>query len=90
MENFTTSTANHQVGKVNSKTTKMPEATKPPNLSFEEHMQGLVDDKYNREYKLDRKTRAKAIEILKDYYAKNQEEANVSCYRMGSRAYRII
>lgn len=53
-------------------------------------MQGLVDDKYNREYKLDRKTRAKAIEILKDYYAKNQEEANVSCYRMGSRAYRII
>ena len=54
-------------------------------------MQGLVDDKYNREYKLDRKTRAKALEILKDYYAKNQEEANVSSLGLyASRAYRII
>ena len=41
-------------------------------------MCNLIDDKYNREYKLDRKTRAKAIEILNDFYLNNQEEANVS------------
>ena len=46
--------------------------------TFEELVRNLIDDKYNREYKLDRKTRAKAIEILKDFYAKNQAEANVS------------
>lgn len=46
--------------------------------SFEGYMRSLIDDKYNREYKLDRKTRSKAIEILRDYYAKNQDEANVS------------
>ena len=51
-------------------------------------MRSLIDDKYNREYKLDRKTRAKAIEILNDYYAKNQVEANVSEVR--SPAFRII
>ena len=40
-------------------------------VSFETLVRNLIDDKYNREYKLDRKTRTKAIEILNDFYAKN-------------------
>ena len=43
-------------------------------VSFDKLVRSLVDDKYNREYKLERKTRAKAIEILKDYYDKHQDE----------------
>lgn len=39
-------------------------------------MRSLIDDKYNREYKLDKRTRAKALEILTDYFAKHQDEAN--------------
>ena len=31
----------------------------------------LIDDKYNREYKLDKKTREKAFEILNEYYSKS-------------------
>mmetsp|Transcript_47632 Transcript_47632/g.62961 ORF Transcript_47632/g.62961 Transcript_47632/m.62961 type:complete len:85 (+) Transcript_47632:397-651(+) len=48
-------------------------------VAFDELVRSLVDDKYNREYKLDKKTRAKALEILTDYFAKHQDEAtNVS------------
>jgi len=39
-------------------------------------VRSLIDDKYNREYKLDKRTRAKALEILTDYFAKHQDEAN--------------
>ena len=46
--------------------------------NFDHLVRNLIDDKYNREYKLDRKTRTKAHEILKDYYTKNLDEANVS------------
>lgn len=46
--------------------------------NFDDLVRNLIDDKYNREYKLDRKTRAKALEILKDYYTKNLDEDNVS------------
>lgn len=42
----------------------------PPTNSFEALVRSLVDDKYNREYKLDKRTRSKAIEILNDFYAK--------------------
>jgi len=49
-----------------------------PTSNFSGLVRGLIDDKYNREYKLDRRTRAKAIETLNDYYKKNQDEANVS------------
>ena len=60
-------------------TKNVNQATGPATTgSFESYMRSLIDDKYNREYKLDRKTRSKATEILRDYYAKNQEEANVS------------
>ena len=38
----------------------------------------MIDDKYCKEYKLDRDTRAMAIEILFCYYNKNQAETNVS------------
>lgn len=48
------------------------------NQQFDATIRKLIDDKYNKEYKLDRQTRAKAIEILTDYYNKNLEEANVS------------
>ena len=41
-------------------------------------MRNLINDKYNKEHKLDRETKAKAIEILIDYFNKNQPEANVS------------
>lgn len=46
--------------------------------TFETHLRSLIDDKYNREYKLDKKTRSKALEILHDFFAKNQSQANVS------------
>ena len=47
--------------------------------TFDETVRSLVEDKYNREYKLDKKTKAKALDILTDYYAKHQDEAtNVS------------
>lgn len=47
--------------------------------SFDAVVHNLLDDKYNREYKLDKKTREKAFEIITDYYAKHQDEAaNVS------------
>lgn len=50
--------------------------------SLEVTIRNLVDDKYNREYKLDRKTRTKAIEILNDYFAKHEDEAtNVSALK---------
>ena len=51
----------------------------PGRSSFDALVRNLIDDKYNREYKLDKKTRAKALEILDDYYAKHEDEAtNVS------------
>ena len=34
-------------------------------------LRNLIDDKYNREYKLDKKTRARALEILLLFYAKH-------------------
>jgi len=34
----------------------------------------LVNEKYTQEYKLDRKTRQKAEEILKEYFKKNPQE----------------
>ena len=46
-------------------------ASGPAEDSFEALLRSMVDDKYNREYKLDKKTRAKAVEILLDYFAKN-------------------
>ena len=53
-------------------------------------MRNLIDDKYNREYKLDRRTRAKAIEILNDYYKQNKNEANVSALWLFKTALLII
>lgn len=47
----------------------------PGRSSFDALVRNLIDDKYNREYKLDKKTRAKALEILDDYYAKHEDEA---------------
>lgn len=41
--------------------------------SFDALVRNLIDDKYNREYKLDRKTRAKATEIVMDYYSKHAD-----------------
>ena len=46
--------------------------------TFNELVRSLVMDKYNREYKLDQKTRHKAIEILSDFFAKREDQANVS------------
>lgn len=43
--------------------------------AFDALVRNLINDKYNREYKLDKKTRAKAIEILTDYFAKHSDEA---------------
>ena len=43
-----------------------------------ELVRSLVMDKYNREYKLDQKTRSKAIEILTDFFAKKEDQVNVS------------
>ena len=48
------------------------------NKEFDSTVRNLIDDKYCKEYKLDRDTRAMAIEILFCYYNKNQAEANVS------------
>jgi len=41
----------------------------------------LVNEKYTQEYKLDRKTRQKAEEILKEYFKKNPQE----CLTVSSR-----
>ena len=48
------------------------------NRQFDANVRNLIDDKYNKEYKLDRETRVKAIEILFDYFNKNQFQVNVS------------
>ena len=54
----------------------------PGRSSFDAQVRNLIDDKYNREYKLDKKTRAKALEILTDYYSKHEDEVtNVSKWR---------
>ena len=48
--------------------------TRPPTSSkydLEATVTNLIDDKYNREYKLDKKTREKAFEILNEYYSKS-------------------
>lgn len=47
------------------------------NEEFHATVQNLIEDKYNKMYKLDRQTQAKAIEILVDYFNKNKAEANV-------------
>ena len=46
--------------------------------TFGERVRSLVMDKYNREYKLDQKTRHKAIEILSDFFTKREDQVNVS------------
>ena len=46
--------------------------------TLEATVRNLVEDKYTRDYKLDKKTRSKALEILKDFYAKNHDDSNVS------------
>jgi len=46
--------------------------------TFDAHVRNLIDDKYNREYKLHKETRSKAIEILSDFFAKHTDQANVS------------
>ena len=38
----------------------------------------LIHEKYTQEYKLDRKTRQKAEEILKEYYQRNPQTIDVS------------
>lgn len=38
----------------------------------------LLDEKYKVEYKLDRHTRAKALEILSDYFRRNPDELTES------------
>ena len=48
------------------------------NRQFDASVRNLIDDKYNKEYKLDRETRVKAIEILFDYFNKNQFQVDVS------------
>lgn len=40
----------------------------------------LIHEKYTQEYKLDRKTRAKAEEILKEYYQRNPEDIEVRTF----------
>ena len=48
-------------------------ATKGSKYDLEVTVTNLIDDKYNREYKLDKKTREKAFEILNNYYSKCEE-----------------
>ena len=38
----------------------------------------LLNEKYTAEYKLDRHTKVKALDILNDYFRKNPEELTVS------------
>ena len=44
----------------------------------------LIHEKYTQEYKLDRKTRQKAEEILKDYYQRNPEHIEVSLFNLNA------
>lgn len=41
-------------------------------------LKSLVNERYNIEYKMDRRIRAKALEVLQDFYAKQSTKPHVS------------
>lgn len=58
---------------------QVPKEVSGSQKQFDALVRNLIDDYYNRMYKLEPKTRAKAIEILTEYYKKHEDEAtNVS------------